>query len=1229
MNPDKKLSNSTPKPQSNPAPKQQPQSNPAPKQQPQSNPAPKPHPDPAKKPKIFKKDEYYGTIKGKEDRIYVFSDDLYSYYGTTKRNEGNIKILYNKVLAGEHMICEHNATRINMKLDIDAHVGSEDEINKVTNDIYEYIKVKMVDVYKIEIDDSEYFIETCKPDTHSVINGQMKYSRHITINSDKFYWRAKRDINNFLIQIGIYDKFKGYIDPKIYGPIGLRIPFSPKFFKSPKGVKKVLDKGRGGFIPWNSKITDPYELFKKCLMCMATTNKDAVELTHEPPTNVNMAKTKKSNPIKPLESTKSIILPETQIMKKPKIEAPIDINESGACEPTTMNEPVNDESNNSFIHENISLNIIQMYVDILSIKRCDEYDTWIQVGAILKCCNIESFNIWDTWSQKVKEKYNKKDTLEKWDTITKKTYTYGSLKYIAKNDNMQKYIQLTRELDAHKNPENVMIDKKEPYNVDLGGIQLNDEYLLESLDDNLMDGKGELSQSIIKWTSTAELKRFILCSCYGSGKTRIISKVIKEFNIIRVLFISYRIALSHELLGAFKDLGVKSYLDNEYDADRLVVQIESLHKLLKVSTIGYGYNTQIKITVPDYDLVIIDESESVLNHFSSPTVKNKEQSFKIMHAIVHNSKKLLCLDGDISQRTLDFAIPFGDGIIIENKYKRCLKHFIFEPSKINFDSDINEDLQDGKNIAIVSLSMSTANEYHEKYKGIVKAILHCSKSDDELKEKLQDVNELWAQYQLVIFTPCIESGLNFDCEHFDKIYVVLCQHSTSQRSTMQMIARIRQLRDSNVQIYTNNLPLEDHNIFYTYDELKSNINELMIPMEKLDFILDHESNKITVSKPTDEYMNNYIHSEVERYNKHPQIFIPYLIRLMKHKGHTVTVNKANQEKKDKGHGTDLLKQELIDAKDINDRTFQDLLKKERQSCTTREEKAQIEKHVYKKLWNVADIDKEFLDNFYNKNNVLRNLKQLIKTTSNSFGHVFNDIVIDNGKALRTLKIVFIKDLISLLGFKLDTNIDPIGLDKETFMANITTVASKSLLYKKIGYSSRLFEIGKTKFSLKGIKQYMGFFNSLLHNYGLCIKSTNISKKVSETKKVAHIMTYSMTYWKDINKYLLTNSSGNINNDEIVYNDDDVCDSDAKEQEDHEKFIVDMINEYTKGKKKKTIISNEDNIDHVSDPVVDVSDPVDDVSDPIDDVSDPIDAPNTIHNDDPDNYVDTDSMYDFI
>ena len=69
-------------------------------------------------------------------------------------------------------------------------------------------------------------------------------------------------------------------------------------------------------------------------------------------------------------------------------------------------------------------------------------------------------------------------------------------------------------------------------------------------------------------------------SAYDTGKTEMIKAIINEYQPVKVLFISYRVSLSVDLYNKFNILNFKSYLDKDYTSNRLIIQIESLTKLL-------------------------------------------------------------------------------------------------------------------------------------------------------------------------------------------------------------------------------------------------------------------------------------------------------------------------------------------------------------------------------------------------------------------------------------------------------------------------------------------------------------------------------------------------------------------------------------------------------------------------------------------------------------------------
>ena len=163
------------------------------------------------------------------------------------------------------------------------------------------------------------------------------------------------------------------------------------------------------------------------------------------------------------------------------------------------------------------------------------------------------------------------------------------------------------------------------------------------------------------------------------------------------------------------------------------------------------------------------------------------------------------------------------------------------------------------------MSSKLASHYNKLFKDKYNTILHCSDSDDSLKHKLKDVKNLWNKYQLLIYSPSIESGVNFDKNHFNKIYIVLSINSTSQRGLLQMMARVRQLKENDVLVYLNNIPYSNKISFYKYDEIKN----YLIETNKLNMksILDPKTNKMIRTYEFDLYNKILTHNIQEESNK--------------------------------------------------------------------------------------------------------------------------------------------------------------------------------------------------------------------------------------------------------------------------------------------------------------------------------------------------------------------------
>ena len=151
------------------------------------------------------------------------------------------------------------------------------------------------------------------------------------------------------------------------------------------------------------------------------------------------------------------------------------------------------------------------------------------------------------------------------------------------------------------------------------------------------------------------------------------------------------------MYNRLKDFGFQLYLEcDSFNCDRMIIQLESLGKIefeesneifdtdsfyaqnleddLDSYLLEDDENEIRELRTPTYDLIIMDECESLLNHFDSTTFRNNGKViFNILTKLLGNCKKIINLDGDMGLRTFTFGNEFGKQFSILNKYQNTDK----------------------------------------------------------------------------------------------------------------------------------------------------------------------------------------------------------------------------------------------------------------------------------------------------------------------------------------------------------------------------------------------------------------------------------------------------------------------------------------------------------------------------------------------------------------------------
>jgi len=747
---------------------------------------------------------------------------------------------------------------------------------------------------------------------------------------------------------------------------------------------------------------------------------------------------------------------------------------------------------------NLPLNIVNPNYPLLNIlsSHFESYSNWSRMCWIMKSLNYP-FSVFDEYSRKYPSKYNVNECLKYWNNCkVSPKMTEGILHSLARKGNPEEYDKLG--LTNKSKPDVIPVDTLEITNKQL--IK-NDGYLIHKDNINL-DYDDCLISNKLKEFFSSDIKSFNIKSPYDTGKTQLLKKIMTKYQQKRVLFLSYRKTLTSDLMACFGELGFHDYRNTEcHQADKLIIQLESINKI-KPSDFMF---IDDEYEIPKYDLVIMDEIESLLFHFESQTTFKGESKniFEFIEAIIKNSNKLIGLDGDLSFRGFNYIKSFGDSINIINPVKKNKRHFTIIDSENDFYSQINNSLNFNKKIVIVSQTSTqcyTVFNYIIKQHPTLKIGIYTGDSSDSTKNDLDKVLENWVKLDVLIYSPTIEAGVNFDIKHFDRIFGIVSSGCNSQRAFCQMLSRVRKIEDSSITIYASQLdyhPLKESNI-YTFHEVK----ESLIALNIIDIKQTIEGSKIV--KRLTPYDINFCYNKCEELMMKIQYYyLGYLEYILTKKGHTVSIKMTPKKKDEDGK---VIKEKLDDnvkkakeetnvnkdlnlVKDIDGNEYQFLLNKQKQSKAEQHEKLQIKKYLIKKSLGIDKFNEEILKH-YDSPFIIKHIEHLI-----DIQNVKN--YNDNQTKETIKKVEIINDLISKLGFKLfDENT---YVSRQDFESKIDSIMKTNEIFINPKLSKVLFRTSKV--DIKTNKQFLGFVNSILDNYKLKIKSNQIGVKKADIEKV--------------------------------------------------------------------------------------------------------------------------------
>lgn len=305
----------------------------------------------------------------------------------------------------------------------------------------------------------------------------------------------------------------------------------------------------------------------------------------------------------------------------------------------------------------------------------------------------------------------------------------------------------------------------------------------------------------------------------GVGKTEALANMIREqYQGKTIVALSHRRTFAAELtrhLPGFKNYeNIGTSMISMLTYPRTIVQVESLWRLDLDELIYHDWHV---------DLLIMDESESIIEQLGSGLSKKFSASWDVFNYLTRHSRQVVAIDANMTDRTLavladrepERPSPESDlCVFVHNTYQHA-RDFEYQltATKEEWRLQLNQDLKDQHTIVI---PINSATEAKTLYKDIVamhpehEVKLYTGETNQAEKQAdIENIDEAWNTCTVLIYTPTITSGVSFKLDRFDKIYAWFESSSCSVLACDQMMGRVRSISTKSAVVYLSPQGLEN------------------------------------------------------------------------------------------------------------------------------------------------------------------------------------------------------------------------------------------------------------------------------------------------------------------------------------------------------------------------------------------------------------------------------------
>ena len=220
------------------------------------------------------------------------------------------------------------------------------------------------------------------------------------------------------------------------------------------------------------------------------------------------------------------------------------------------------------------------------------------------------------------------------------------------------------------------------------------------------------------------------------------------------------------------------------DVPRLVVQYNSLYKV-----------------IGNYDLIVLDEycsTEAMQYGF----VDNKSQCYMSLKQRIHETPQVMIMDAGLENKHVLNLTRMTDRKITVHQnlsQKHTNKGVIIVKNKESIKIKLLESLRDGKRVSVPVGTKALADYFEKCVQEELPNIRIIKHTAETVKGSFVDVTTTWSNYDLILYTSCVEAGNSYT-DGIDEVFCVMDKSTCGPKSGLQMIMRCRNVVSGNIYL---------------------------------------------------------------------------------------------------------------------------------------------------------------------------------------------------------------------------------------------------------------------------------------------------------------------------------------------------------------------------------------------------------------------------------------------